>query len=86
MNVLEVTTQVTTLSERVIAIGAREGPLLRVLAEVVAKVATLFEERIAVFMPAFKVQPHALALSAVHTDHLVPVFWHSLERLAPEGV
>lgn len=68
----EVAAQVTRLCEAFTAELASEGSLARVLAEVVAQVATFLEDRPAAFESASEEQPNAIGDLVTHFDRLVP--------------
>jgi hypothetical protein len=78
----EVAAQVTRLCEAFIAELASEGSLARVLAEVVAQVATFLEDCPAASEPAPKKQPNAIGDRVTHFDRLVPTVWNFGEGLA----
>lgn len=73
VQVLVVSTQVTTLSEAFRAEFASEWARRRVLAEMVAQVAALAEDCGAVGVLALEVQLDALGHLVAHLDHLVPI-------------
>jgi len=81
VHVLQVAAQISTLRKCLFALGAGERPLARVLAEVVPKVAALFENRAAAAMPTPEIQLHAHRFVVAHLDRLVPITRDSLEGL-----
>lgn len=82
VHVLQVTTQIATLREGLLALGAREGPLPRMLAEMVAQVAALLEDRAAACVTTAEIQLHAHRFRIPHLDGLVPRVRNALEGLA----
>jgi len=80
VHILEMAAQVTGLREGLLALGAGEGALARVLAEVVPQVAALFKDAVAAAVSALEVKLHAQGLWVPHLDGLVPVAGNSLKR------
>ena len=81
VHIFEMAAQVPGLREGLLALGAGEGALARVLAEVVPKVAALLENRAAAAMPTPEIQLHAHRFVVAHLDRLVPITRDSLEGL-----
>jgi hypothetical protein len=73
VDVLEMSTKVSTLGECLVAEAARERTLASVLSEVITKVAGLLEHRVAIWVHAFKVEFDALSLRVPHFNRLVPL-------------
>ena len=81
MHVLQVSAEVSALSEGLLAIGARERSLASVLAEMVPQIAALFERAIAARVLALEVKFDAMGFLILHLDGLVPLSWDALEGL-----
>ena len=81
MHVLQVSAQVSTLRESLLAERAPEGPHACVLAKVVSQVAALFEDTSALRVLALEVELHSLGLWVLHSDGLVPLFRNAFESL-----
>lgn len=65
--------QVSALSECLLAIAAQERPLTSMFSEVVPQVATLFENTTTVRVHAFEIQLNPLCLGVSNLDRLMPV-------------
>lgn len=72
VHVLKVATQIPALRESLLALGAREGTLARVLAEMVAQVAALLEDGPASSVAATEIEFDAHSVGVPHFDGLVP--------------
>lgn len=81
MDVLEMAAQVSTLSECLVTLRAREGSLPSVLPKVVTQVTTLLKCAPAARMLAFKIEFDALSQGVLHSDRLVPLLGDALEGL-----
>ena len=82
VDILEVPAEVAALGEGLVADVACEGPLARMLAEVVPQVTTLLENALAASVLAAEIKLDALALLILHLNRLVPLAWHTGEGLA----
>lgn len=77
-------TQVATLCECFLALGARKRSESGVLAEMVTQVAALLEGTRASRVLALEEQLHALGVRVLHLDRLVPFFRDAFEVLRSE--
>ena len=81
MNIFQVSTEISTLSEGLHALRACEWTLSCMFAEVISQIATLFEDGTTVRVPAFeiKLDPHCFRVP--HFDSLMPRSRNALEGL-----
>lgn len=73
MHILQVSSEVPTLSECLLTIAAQEWPLTGMLSKVVTKVATLLEDTPAIGVHALEIQLDTLCLWVPYFDGLVPI-------------
>ena len=79
MHVFEVTTEVSTLCECFLAVGALEWALSSVFSEVVPQIAAFLESTAAAIILALEVQLDSLCVRVLHLDGLVPGLWNSFK-------
>lgn len=79
MNVFQVTTQISALRKGLVTLGAGEGALACVLAEVVAQVTALLEDRATARVPAAEVQLDPHGVRVAYLDGLVPGVGNTFE-------
>lgn len=81
MNVLQMTTQVSTLSKGFHTKRALKWSSASVLSEMISQIAGLLKYAITTWILAFKVKLHSRCLRIPYSDSLMPVFRHSLKSL-----
>ena len=84
VDILEMSSQVSTLCESFVAEGAREWSLTGVLSEVIPQVATLFENTVAPRILALEEKLHSLRVRVLHLDSLVPLLGNARESVGLE--
>ena len=80
VDILQMAAQVATLREVLRAMGTLEWPLAGMFAEVVAQVAALLEDAVAVCKAALEEELDALRLRVPHLNRSVPGLGNSGER------
>lgn len=73
--------QVAPLCEALLAFGADEGPLARVFAEVVPKIAAFLKNGGTPLIATLEVELHSHRAGVAHLNGLVPVLWDALVSL-----
>lgn len=81
MYILQVSAEVSTLSESLTALITNERSLSGVLPEVISKIARFLEHRITARIHAFEIQLDPLSLWVPDLDCLMPADRHSFEGL-----
>ena len=81
MHILEVASQVATLSEGLLAERTFEGPLACMLSEVVSQIAALLEHTSTARVLTFEIELDSLCLRILHSYSLVPLLRNSIESL-----
>lgn len=84
VDILEMSSQVSTLCESFVAEGAGEWSLSSVLSEVIPQVATLLENTVAPWILALKEKLHSLSVRVLHLDRLVPLLRDSRKGVGLE--
>jgi hypothetical protein len=79
---LEVSPKISTLSEILAAVLARERSLTCMFSEMVSEIARLLEDTPAARVHALEEQLLSLCTGVFDLDHLVPVGWNAFEVLA----
>ena len=80
MHIFEVAPQVSTLREGLVALGAVEGSLTCVFAEVVAQIAAFLEDTFAATVHALEIEFDALRHLMFDLDGLMPLLGNAFER------
>lgn len=81
MDVFQVATKVSTLSESLVAEGTLEGSHTSMLPKMVSKVTTFFEHTSAVRISALEIQLDPLCFRVLDTYGLMPLFGDSFKCL-----
>lgn len=81
MNILEMPSQISTLSEGFLTKRAFERSESRMLPEVVPQIAALLKHTPALRIPAFKVELDSLSLWILNSNSLVPLLRNSFKGL-----
>lgn len=79
MHILQVSTQVSTLSKRFLTKRTFEGSEASVFSKMISEIATFFECASTVRVLALKIQFYSLCFRIFNSNSLVPLFGYSFE-------